>query len=293
MLTANSLQISAFEQLVKRFPQQRQQALRLEIQELLSSVLNCSREKLITNSKRKLTDKEIELFNSFIKRRLNDEPLAYILNSQEFYSLNFYVDKNVLIPRPETEILVEQAISILKTNENYQSGAEVVDIGSGSGAIILSVANSFKNSRASNLNFTALDLSDEACKITKKNTDHLNLEINIIQSNLLENYRIKAMPTLFLSNPPYIADSEVLMNSVQAYEPSLALRGGPVGLEIVFRIIELFATSLKLNENNILLLEIGINQDSDVVSFAQKLNLEVLDVYKDLQGINRIVKLGH
>ncbi len=289
MLTANSLQRSALEQFVKKYPNDRQQALRLEIRELLSFVLDCSKESLITNSQRELTKSEVKAFNSLIERRLNDEPLAYILGSQEFYSLNFYVNKNVLIPRSETEILVEQAIKILKNNENYKARAEVLDIGSGSGAIILSVASSFRRSA---LNFTALDLSDEACKITKKNAEQLDLKVNVVQSNLLENYQIKAVPTLFLSNPPYIPDSEGLMNSVQAYEPSLALRGGPQGLEIVFRIIEVFAESLKLNENNILLLEIGINQDSDVVYFAQKLNLEVLDIYKDLHGINRILKFG-
>ena len=286
-----NIQKKALEQLKIKFPELREQVLILEIQELLCKVLDCVREKLITDSQKELSQNQIEVFNSYLNRRLKNEPLAYILNSQDFYSLSFYVDKNVLIPRPETEILVERAIELLNSNplSSNKSFTEVIDIGTGSGAIILSVANAF---RQSGISFTALDLSIEACKIATKNAKNLGLDINILQSDLLSSYNVKNSPTLFLSNPPYIADAEELMLDVQNYEPALALRGGELGVEIVYRILELFADSLKLNENNILLLEIGINQHSDVLSHARKLNIQVLNIYKDSQGINRIMELG-
>ena len=281
-----TIQKKALEQLKTKFPELREQVLILEIQELLCKVLNFERAKLITESQKELSQKQIEVFNSYLDRRLKNEPLAYILNNQDFYSLNFYVDKNVLIPRPETEILVERAINILNSNKGFK---EVLDIGTGSGAIILSVANAYRDNE---LNFTALDISKKACDIASRNAKNLNLDVNILQSDLLYAYSVKDSPTLFLSNPPYIADAEELMPDVQNYEPALALRGGEIGLEIVYRILELFADSLKLNENNILLLEIGINQHSDVLSHARKLNIKVLDIYKDSQGINRIMELG-
>jgi len=287
-LILRNIQKKALEQLKIKFPELRDQVLILEIQELLCKVLNCERAKLITESQKDLSQNQIEVFNSYLSRRLKNEPLAYILNSQDFYSLSFYVDKNVLIPRPETEILVERAIKLLKSKPP-RGFKEVLDIGTGSGAIILSVANAFRENR---LNFTALDISKDACDIASKNAKNLNLEINILQSDLLSAYSLNNSPTLFLSNPPYIADAEELMLDVQNYEPALALRGGEIGLEIVYRILELFADSLKLNENNILLLEIGINQHSDVLSHARKLNIKVLDIYKDSQGINRIMELG-
>lgn len=224
-------------------------------------------------------DKEIETkFINCINELIEGKPLQYITHHQEFMNLDFYVDENVLIPQPDTEVLVLQTINIIK---QYESGnIKVLDLCTGSGAIAVSIAKVFKNQA---VQVYASDISDKALEVAKKNSKKNDVHINFINSNMFENIDEKF--DIIVSNPPYIETETIkkLSKDVQQ-EPHIALDGGFDGLEF-YKII---ASEYEkyLNDNGTLLLEIGYNQKQSVIELFINRNVECI---KDLAQNDRVI----
>lgn len=248
---------------------------------LLKSILHIDTTYLLINSEKEIT-KEIE--NKY-KKGINDlksgKPLQYITNKQEFMGLDFYVDENVLIPQPDTEILVEE---VLKKIEKLNGKTNVLDICTGSGAIGVSIA---KN--ATNVNVTMSDISENALKVAQKNakTNEVLDKCKFIKSNMFEN--IEEKYDVIVSNPPYIKSKiiKTLEKEVQN-EPLIALDGGEDGLDFYKIIIQTAYKHLK--ENGILALEIGYDQKEEVIKLIEESN-KYINIYckKDLAGNDRII----
>lgn len=258
---------------------------RLDAEILLAHCLGVNRIKLYTSSYEKVDDWLVKKYFSLIERRLKKEPIAYILGEKEFMELNFKVSPKVLIPRPETEILVENALAFLDSftpKEKFLA----VDVGTGSGAIALSLA--FLNPKVL---VYALDISEDALKIAKENMiSHGLLERVILsQSDLLASLplKLKGKIDLITANLPYIPSKDIdfLMNDVKNYEPSLALDGGEDGLELYKKFLP--SAFFYLRAGGVLFMEIGLNQKEALVILMQD-NFEV-GVLKDLAGYERIV----
>lgn len=221
-----------------------------------------------------LTEEEISLLEELIKKRAEDIPLSYITRKKEFYSLPFYVEEGVLIPRNDTEILVEEALKISPPS------AKIADLCCGSGCIGLTLAKNLPKSEV-----TLFDISDIAISVTEKNIENLNIKNaksqkrDILSEELPENYDI------IVSNPPYIPASDIatLDKTVKEYEPKEALTDGGDGLLFYKRLKYLSDNYLK--KDGILLAEIGINQLNDVKNIFGKIHYT-----EDLSGIPRVIK---
>lgn len=259
---------------------------RLDAELLLAKVLFCDRIDLYLNYDRPTSDEERAAFKKLIIRRREREPIAYILGEKEFWSLPFTVNPEVLIPRPETEHLVEAAIAII--NQHYSAGGTVVDLGTGSGNILLSLAHHFK--AHTGLNWLGFDLSSKAVETANKNARRLKLErvvfsvadLAAVQPKPGQNWNI------ILSNPPYIPTAELkkLAGEVRQ-EPQRALDGGPDGLDY-YRILSQRISSL-LPDGGFLIVEVGDGQAEKVKAMLVEQNPHSLDTVLDLQGIERVV----
>ena len=227
---------------------------RLEAEILLSYALRISRAQLITQSDKIIED--IRKIKDLLKRRAKHEPTAYITGVQPFMSLNFFVNRSVLIPRPETELLVEEAIKLYPKL--------VVDVGTGSGCIAISLAKALPNSKV-----IGIDSSSEALKVAVKNAKYHKVadRCQFIKGNLLLPHKEKV--ELIISNPPYIPSAEIekLQPEVRDWEPREALDGGKDGLDYIRQIIKAAPDHLK--PNGILLLEFGVNQAGDIQRTAK------------------------
>jgi release factor glutamine methyltransferase len=218
-----------------------------------------------------------------IQDRLKGRPIAYIVNNREFMGLDFYVEEGVLIPRPDTEPLVEEVIELVKGKENLK----IVDIGTGSGAITVSLAKYIKDCQV-----YSLDISDKALSIGLKNAISNNVEdkINFIKSNIFSGIEDKGLELdVIVSNPPYIrrADIETLHTQVKDYEPYIALEGGEDGLNF-YR--DITRESVKyLKDKGILAFEVGHDQAEDVSEILKHNGYTNIYTKKDLQGIDRVV----
>lgn len=249
---------------------------RRDAEVLLAHVLGADQTALLTHPERVLTAAESAQYEEFLVRRTASEPMQYITGVQEFYGLPFAVSPHVLIPRPETELLVE---AVLK-RVNPQSQARILDVGTGSGAIAVSLAYALPRAQV-----TAIDLSPAALEVARSNaeTHGVSERITWVQSDLLAAVTSLQFDVV-VSNPPYIADREVLEPQVANYEPHTALYAGPTGLEAYVRLIPQARKVLK--PNGWLLLEIGFGQSSAI----RKLLSDWTGVLflSDLQGIRRV-----
>lgn len=248
---------------------------------LLAKLLNIQKEKLITIDENDLEEKIEQQYNIQIQEIINGKPIQYITNSQEFMKLNFYVDENVLIPRADTEILVEEVINICsKTNKNLK----ILDLCTGSGIIAISIAKYVKNCE-----LYASDISVNALEIAKKNAISNNVEekLTFVQSNMFENLKEKF--DIIVSNPPYIKTNiiKTLDKQVQN-EPHIALDGGSDGLDFYKIIVK--NANMYLNINGYLCMEIGYDQKIQVEQIIEKENI-FSNIYSkiDLYGNDRIV----
>ncbi len=229
---------------------------------LLSSISGESREKFLLKSNFEMSKKQIKSFNDLITRRaLKKEPVAYLINKKEFWSMNFNVCKDVLIPRPETEILVETLAKYFKGRNPF-----ILDIGTGSGCIIISLLQELKNSKG-----VAIDISNKALKIAKKNSRIYNTSkrIKFINASISNFNSFKF--DLIVSNPPYIARHQFknLDIDIKKFEPKLALDGGNDGLDVIRKVI--YKSRKILKNNGMLAIEIG-NGQYKKVSQILKLN---------------------
>ena len=257
---------------------------KLDIEILLSKALgDVDRLYIHLNLHKELTKEQLDIFNKMIQDRLKGRPIAYIVNNREFMGLDFYVEEGVLIPRPDTEPLVEEVIELVKGKENLK----IVDIGTGSGAITVSLAKYIKDCQV-----YSLDISDKALSIGLKNaiSNEVEDKINFIKSNIFSGIEDKGLELdVIVSNPPYIrrADIETLHTQVKDYEPYIALEGGEDGLNF-YR--DITRESVKyLKDKGILAFEVGHDQAEDVSEILKHNGYTNIYTKKDLQGIDRVV----
>jgi release factor glutamine methyltransferase len=253
----------------------------MEAQILLAYVLDVDRLYLHVHGRDILTLQQMESYQNLTEARCRNTPIAYLTHSKEFMSLNFYVDERVLIPRPDTEILAEEAIRIASAFDN----PNMLDLCCGSGCIGLSVAYNMPK-----LHAVLSDISEDALNIARINTDthHLNDRIELIQSDLFEKMD-KMKFHLIVSNPPYITDEAMhsLSEEILTYEPQSALRGGTDGLRFYRDIIA--QASRYLIPRGYLLLEIGYDQADAVKKIMQYNGYEDIRVLHDYAGHDRVV----
>jgi len=223
---------------------------KLDSEILLSEVLNQTREELLINLKKKIEPEKIGDFYRLIERRSLKEPVAYILKKKEFWSKNFLVSYNTLIPRPETELMVEQIVKIFKKKK-----ISVLDIGTGTGCILLSILSELKNSKG-----IGIDISSKAIQIANANSKKhkLTQRTKFYNRSLNEIYHNKF--DLIVSNPPYIMKKDIknLNEDIKKFEPKLALDGGNDGLDVIKKVIYKSRSILKIK--GMLALEIGNEQ---------------------------------
>lgn len=244
---------------------------------LIENFTNLKKIDLIINRNLEIDEIKVEKIKEKIELRKKNMPLQYIIGNQEFMGLKFKVNKHTLIPRQDTEILVEKLIEIFKDKK-----CEILEIGSGSGAISISLAKMIKKSKV-----TSVDISKKALEISKKNAKLNNVfkKIDFIKSDVFE--KIDKKFDLIVSNPPYIKSKEIkkLQKEVSMYEPKLALDGGKDGLNFYRNITSNAHKFLK--QNGILAFEIGDNQSEDVKKIMN--DSFKITVYKDLQKIDRAI----
>lgn len=247
---------------------------------LLKVYLNTSKEYLIIHEDDNMDFKIEEKFLKGVDRLLQDEPIQYIINNQEFMGLNFYVDKNVLIPQPDTEILVEEVISIVNSVDKH---FKILDLCTGSGAIGVSLAKYLKN-----VEIYASDISKEALRIARNNAKSNNVDIKFMESNLFEQIDMNIKFDIIVSNPPYIETDIINTLSEEVKkEPILALDGGKDGRDFYRKIAK--ESKEYLNEKGVLALEIGYNQKETVKEILENEGYKNIYSKKDLSSNDRIV----
>lgn len=252
---------------------------------LIASVMGHDTLEIINYLHQQMTPEQEELFKKLVNARRDNIPVQYITNSVNFYGLELYVDENVLIPRFETEELVENTVKILKERFN---NPKVLDLCCGSGAIGLAIKDKIES------NVSMSDISKGAICVATKNKDKLNLDVEIIESDLFQNINDKY--DCIISNPPYIKTDEEIEDIVKYNEPYIALYGGKDGLDYYEKILK--DIKLYLNPNFLIAFEIGETQKDDVINIANKYldNIEII-AKKDLSGRDRMIfimnKLGN
>ena len=263
---------------------------RLNAELLLARSLNLSREGLYTHLRDTLKEREKEALETLIQRRISGEPLQYILGHQEFWSINFKVDPRVLIPRPETELLVEQSLSVL-SGKTFEQNPSVLEIGTGSGAVAIALAKEVKQ-----LFLVATDISRDALILAKENAQSAGVrdQIEFVMGDLFGPLRLsreKKPFDLILSNPPYIIRRKIctLAREVKDYEPTIALDGGKDGLAFYRRIIP--EAHSYLQAGGWLLLEVALGQGREVSEWIEEDgHFFKPECIPDLSGIGRVVK---
>ena len=255
---------------------------RLDVEILLAHELNVDRTYLLINSENKINESTVSNFEELVNRRLEGEPIAYITGHQEFMGLDFRVNHHVLIPRPDTEILVEYVINIVKSNNDRVT---LLDIGTGSGAIALSIGKYCPNST-----LTLLDISEEALNVARENSNILGIadQADYLLSDCFNELK-KQKYDIIVSNPPYIPtlDIEGLQTEVRVFEPRGALDGGIDGLLFYKRIVE--GAKKYLKGDGLIALEIGYNQGQDVMNLLKENGYCEIKIMKDYGNHDRVV----
>ena len=222
----------------------------LDAQIILSDILGVTKEFLVTNDKINISKKITQQYSKAIKRRINREPVAYIIGKKEFWSKYFIVSKATLVPRPETELLIYKLVKFFKNKK-----INILDIGTGSGCILLSILKELNFSRG-----IGIDISRKAIEIAKINCKKLNL-LNRSKFKVFDVNRFnEGKYDLIVSNPPYILSKEIrnLSKDIINYEPRIALDGGKDGLDLIKKVI--YKSNYLLKKNGMLAIEIGNNQ---------------------------------
>ena len=261
----------------------------LVARELLAHVLEQNKQYLVIHSDDELKEEYRSKFVDCINQIVSGKPLQYITNKQEFMGLNFFVDENVLIPQPDTEVLVEETIKkciLVAELRAEQSPIKILDLCTGSGAIAISL-NYVLAQKNINAEITASDISEKALDIAKKNNELNNTSVKFAESNLFENIQ-KNDFDIIVSNPPYIKRRiiETLPCQVQA-EPHIALDGGEDGLDFYKKVID---QACKYIKNGYVLLEIGYDQKDEVEGlFRANGRYSEIETVKDLSNNDRCV----
>ena len=244
---------------------------KLDSEILLSKVLKINREQVLINLDKNIAIKNINKFNRLITRRLRSEPVAYIVNEKEFWSKNFKVDKYTLIPRPETELMVEKLVKLLK-----KKTIQILDIGTGSGCILISLLTELDRSKG-----VGIDISSKALMVAKSNALKHNVSDNAKFKHRAINDFCNKKFDLIVSNPPYIDHNEIknLDTDIKKYEPKVALDGGNDGLDVIKKVI--YKAKEILKRNGLLAIEIGNGQNIKVSNILIKNFFNIKHKIKD------------
>ena len=247
---------------------------------LMSKVINKEKPFLIFNSEEKISKKNLNNFNSLINQRGNGKPVAYLIEKKDFWKYEFVVNQDVLIPRPDTEILIEKVLKLTK-NKNKLN---LLDIGIGSGCILLSILKEKKNFYG-----TGIDISKKSLDICKINGENLGVisRLKLFKSDI-DNFHFHKYD-LIVSNPPYIEKSKLkyLERDVIGFEPKQALEGGIEGLTEISKVIN--RSSELIKKNGFLILEIGFNQKRKVKKILENKGFYIKKIIKDLSNNDRCI----
>jgi release factor glutamine methyltransferase len=244
---------------------------RLDAEVLLAGVLGVDRAALHADPQQVLDPQAAERFEQMIRRRVRREPVAYILGRAHFREIELKVDHRVLVPRPETELLVELA----------GAGQRVLDVGTGSGAVALAIAQ-----ERSGVTVTGIDSSPGAVEVARANGEALGLKAEFMIADLV----VGGPYDLVVSNPPYVRDADWagLAPEISLYEPEEALLGGPDGLDVIRRLVPAVAEVLR--PGGLLAIEVGQGQSRAVEALFERSGLRLLETQRDLAGIPRVVR---
>jgi release factor glutamine methyltransferase len=240
---------------------------RLDAELLLAEVLGVGRERLVVDARVELDPSQLGAFHALLARRASHEPVAYILGRKAFRWIELGVDRRVLVPRPETELLVEVGLTLPR-------GASVVDVGTGSGAVALAL-----KSERPDLVVWATDVSSDALAVARENGSRLGVEVEFVQTDLLDGVdrRFDAV----LANLPYVAEDSSLPPGIALYEPALALFAGPDGLDVIRRLLEM------TRQVPLVALEVWLPEA--VESLARRAGFRFVERLRDLAGHERVV----
>lgn len=243
---------------------------------LFSYCVNMNRTKYIMKMKDEAPDCIRQVYEALLSKRCEGVPVQYLLGTQSFFGYDFFVNRNVLIPRADTEVLVSEALKLSKEN------AKVLDLCTGSGCIAVSLKSERRDLRVS-----ASDISEEALGIARLNADYNNADIDFYEGDLFE--AINERYDVIVSNPPYIETEEIecLETNVRDFEPRKALDGGATGLDFYEKIFK--EAGEYLSEHGVIAVEIGCNQALSVSDIAGRNGFENIRVVKDLSGLDRVV----
>jgi len=259
----------------------------VEAELLLGHVLGISKTQLYTEPERALTSAETKHLRRLIQRRLDHEPTAYILGHCEFYGIDFYVNYHTLIPRPETELIVEQAVEFAHCISQPRKQITIADVGTGCGAIAISLALALPQAK-----IYATDISAPALRVAGMNCQRHGVDshVELLQGNLLES--VPQPVDIIVANLPYIKDYQFgdLSPEIRNFEPTIALAGGEYGVDKIQQMLEQMPE--KLNYGACFLLEIGQGQSEMVTSLIKSYFPQaIIELIPDLGGIERVVKV--
>ena len=276
MQNINNILNSGCKQLKKSFIK----SPKLDSEILLSHVLNKNLKDMILDYNFRAKDNDVKKFRYLINRRMTREPIAYILRNKEFWKYNFYVNQNVLIPRPDTEIIIEEILKIFKKNQKKS----ILDIGTGSGCIIISLANELPK-----IYGTAIDISKKAINVAKFNAKMHQLKNRIKFYNSSVDNFFKGKYDLIVSNPPYIDNLKIkyLEKDVVGFEPLVSLIGGQDGASVLNKVIKKSSSLIKIGGK--LVLEIGYNQKYIVTDLLMKKKFHINKIVKDYSNNDRCI----
>lgn len=258
----------------------------IETQILISHSLNLSKTKLISNALIELNENEINKIETLINRRLNFEPIAYITNKKEFYGIDFYVNNSVLIPRVETEEIIDLIKEYInKKIDKKNKKFSVCDIGAGCGNIAITLKKLFENA-----DITAIEINEKAMQVIKKNCENIlqnKNSINIINADTLS-FTLKNKFDIIVSNPPYVAlkDKDNLQRDLY-FEPENALYSGYDGMDFYRNFFNIIDRYLKYN--GAFFFEIGFNQGKELINICESFNIKNVEIKKDLSGKDRFL----
>ena len=253
---------------------------KLDAEILLSRVLKKNLKEIILDDKINPNQIDIKRYNDLIRRRKLGEPIAYILNKKEFWKYNFYVDQNVLIPRPDTEVIIEETLKLININQNKL----ILDIGTGSGCIVISLVKERPKLRG-----TAIDISKNALKVAKINAKmHQLLNRIKFYNSSVDNF-FKGKYDLIISNPPYISKNKIkyLDKDIFCFEPLDSLNGGLNGSTVLNNVIKKSSSLIKIGGK--LVLEIGYDQKFEIMKLIPKYGFYLNKVIKDYANNDRCV----
>ena len=251
---------------------------------LLAEILNCKRLELYLSFDKPLKENELNVYREFIRKRGTRIPLQYIVGNVEFFGINFIVNENVLIPRPETELLVEQIINNLSNNNKR---VRILDIGSGSGNISIALAKNILNCQ-----IVGIDISEKALEVAKLNSKKHSIENKVdfkLFDILNDNVNILGTFDLIVSNPPYVSktDYDQLEPELKVYEPQIALTDFKDGISFYKKII--LTSKELLNANGALFFEMGKDQFKNIFDLMNREDFTNINITKDYSGIERII----